>query len=86
MVLGNVWRADGLIIKRALVTETRGKIPLGTPRTRRTLSRRIRKYFVKRFGMDMACNSEEWNKFGPQHHLKPFMMMMLARVIQRIQC
>jgi len=58
--LGHVWRADGRIIKQALIAKITGKRPLGTPRTswRDSVVKDLR-VLQERAQLDIAYNREE---------------------------
>jgi len=62
--LGHVWRADGRIIKQALVAEMRDKRPLGRPRTRwRDSVVKDLRLIQERAQIEIAYNREERNLF-----------------------
>ncbi|KAF0742625.1 Reverse transcriptase domain-containing protein [Aphis craccivora] len=59
-----VWRADGRIIKQALMAKMTGKRPLGRPRTRwKDSVMKDLRVLQERAQLDVAYNREEWNKF-----------------------
>jgi len=59
-----VWRADGRIVKQALVAEMRDKRPVGRPGTRwRDSVVKDLRVIQERAQIDMAYNKEERNRF-----------------------